>query len=130
MELVKKIATIVLSGAVILGVVVGAISWFQMPPEERSAIWSVIFRALAWIGIILVLPWTTFFLTTWVAKRDSNLAGAILVGGYTLAGLGVLLWLFDFSIQGTVMLVLTILGLLVALTYNVLVCDWIAEKIS
>jgi hypothetical protein len=128
MELVKKIATIVLSGAVFLGVVVGTISWFQMPPEDRSAVWSVIFRSLAWIGIVLILPWATFFLTTWVAKRDSNLAGAVLIGGYTLAGLGVLMWLFDFSIQGTVMVVLSILGLLVALTYNVLVCDWIAEK--
>ncbi len=130
MELAKKIATIVITAAAVLGVVGGAISWFQMPAEDRSAILSIVGRGLGWIGIVLVLPWATFFLTTWVAKRDSNAAGAALVIGYTVVGAAILGWLFDFSISGTTAAVLCVLGLLVALAYNLLVCDWIAEKLG
>ncbi len=130
MELIKKIATILLTGAVGLGVVVGAISWFQMPAEDRSAILGSVWRALAWLGIVLILPWATYFVTTWVSKRESNLAGAVLVAGYTLVGGLILAWLFDFSIHGTTAIVLVILGILIALAYNLLVCDWIAEKLG
>jgi uncharacterized membrane protein (UPF0136 family) len=130
MDLIKKIASIVIGGAVALGVVVGAISWFQMTPDERSALLSTVWRSLAWIGIVLVLPWATYFVTTWVAKRESNGISAALVAGYTLVGLGVLLWLFDFSIRGTTPVVLCVLGGLIALAYNLLVCDWIAERLG
>jgi hypothetical protein len=130
MDLIKKIASIVIGGAVMLGVVVGAISWFQMTPDERSALLSTVWRSLAWIGIVLVLPWATYFVTTWVAKRESNGISAALVTGYTIVGLGVLLWLFDFSIHGTTPVVLCVLGGLIALAYNLLVCDWIAERLG
>jgi hypothetical protein len=129
-DLLKKIASIVIAGAVALGVVVGAISWFQMDPADRSAVLSTVWRALAWIGIVVVLPWATYFITTWVAKRHSNAAGALLVGGLTVVDALVLLWLFDFSIHGTTPIVLMILGVLVALAYNLLTCDWIAERLG
>jgi hypothetical protein len=130
MELFKKIAAIVLAGAVALGVIVGAISWFQMPADDRARVWYAVGRGLVWIGIVLVLPWATFFVTTWVANREKNSAGALLVAGYTIAGGLVLGWLFDFSISGTAGVVLVILGILVALAYNLLVCDWIAERLG
>ncbi len=130
MELLKKIASIVLGGAVALGVIVGAISWFQMPADDRARVWYAVGRGLVWIGIVLVLPWATFFVTTWAAKREKNSVGALLVAGYTIAGASVLGWLFDFSIQGTAATVLVILGILVALAYNLLVCDWIAERLG
>jgi len=130
MDLLKKIATIVITAAAVLGVIVGAISWFQMAPADRSAILSVVRRGLGWIGIVLVLPWATCFVTMWVAKRESNAAGASLVAGYTLIDLAVLGWLFNFSISGTTGVVLCVLGVLIALAYNLLACDWIAEKLG
>lgn len=130
MELLKKIASIVLGGAVALGVIVGAISWFQMPTDDRARVWHAVGRGFFWVGIVLVLPWATFFVTTWAAQHEKNSAGAILVAGYTLVGALVLAWLFDFSIHGTASVVLVILGILIALAYNLLVCDWIAEKLG
>lgn len=131
MELVKKIASIVIGGAVALGVVVGAISWFQMSPDERSAILGTVGRVLAWFGIVLVLPWATYFATTAIARRDSNGAGAALVAGYTLLDAIVLAWLLGMAVPQTAATgVMVVLGLLVALAYNLLACDWIAERLT
>lgn len=131
MELLKKIASIVIGGAVALGVVVGAISWFQMSPDDRSAILGTVGRVLAWLGIVLVLPWATYFVTTAAARLESNRAGAALVAGYTLVDLAILAWLMKFTLpQSTTLGVLIVLGLLVALAYNLLACDWIAERLA
>lgn len=131
MELLKKIASIVIGGAVALGVVVGAISWFQMSPDDRSAILGTVGRVLAWLGIVLVLPWATYFVTTAAARLESNRAGAALVAGYTLVDLAILTWLMKFTLpQSTTLGVLIVLGLLVALAYNLLACDWIAERLA
>lgn len=129
-ELTKRILSFLFAGAVALGVIVGAISWFQMSPQDRQAVWSAVGKVLLWVGVVGLLPWATFFLTTWVARRESNWVASVLVGSYTLAELGLLLWLFDFSVGGTTGWVLILLGFLVALTYNVLSCDWIAEKLG
>ncbi len=130
MELVKKIATILLTGAVALGVIIGAVSWFQMSPDDRSAMIATVGRALAWLGIVLVLPWATYFITTWVARRESNAAGAVLVVGYTLIDAAVLFYLIPFSQFSAIVIALICLGILIALLYNLLTCDWIAEKVG
>jgi hypothetical protein len=65
-----------------------------------------------------------------VGRRDSNAAGAALVAGYTLADVLALGWLLGFHSHSTTAWVFAILGLLVALAYNLLACDWIAEKMS
>ncbi len=131
MELVKKIASLVIGGAVALGVVVSAISWFQMTPDERSAILSTVGRVLAWIGIVLVLPWSTYFATTAVSRRESNGIGVALVAGYTLIDALILGWLLGVAMpHSTTVGVMMVLGLLVALAYNLLACDWIAERLT
>lgn len=131
MELVKKIASIVIGGAVALGVIVSAISWFQMTPDERSAILGTVGSALAWLGIVLVLPWATYFLTTAIARRESNAAGAGLVFAYTVLDAGILVLLSGgFVPTSTMMTVVISLGLLIALAYNLLACDWIAERLT
>lgn len=130
MELLKKIAGIVITGAVVLGVIIGAISWFQMPAEDRSAVLGTVWRALLWIGITLVLPWATYFVTTAVSRRESNAMAGLMVGAYTVLNALILAWLLDWSIHSTAAIVLTILGLLIALGYNLLVCDWIAERLT
>jgi FtsH-binding integral membrane protein len=130
MELVKKIAGIVITGAVTLGVVAAGISWFQMDPEDRSAILSTVGRSLAWLGIVLVLPWATYFISVAVGRRDSNGASAMLVAGYTLVDGLILGWLLGFHGHSTTAIIFAILGMLIALAYNLLACDWIAEKLG
>jgi hypothetical protein len=61
---------------------------------------------------------------------DSNGAGAALVGGITLVEAGVLAWLFEWSIAGATAWVFYAAAVLLAGVYNLLACDWIAEKVA
>ena len=76
------------------------------------------------------MPWVTFALIGWVARMERNLAGGILVGGYTLIAEAVALaWLFHWNVGGTTGWAFFILGVLFAAAYNLFACDWIAEKV-
>jgi hypothetical protein len=130
MDFLKGIAGKLVAGLVGLVVVIAAISWFQMDSSTRQELLSAAGRIFAWIGIVIVLPWATFFLTTAVARLESNAAGAALVGLYTLVEFLLLLWLFDWSIGGALAWTFVIVGLLTAALYNLLVCDWLAEKLA
>ncbi|MBC7784608.1 MAG: hypothetical protein H7144_12290 [Burkholderiales bacterium] len=130
MGILKRIAGVVLTGAVALGVIIGAISWFQMSPQDRAEMLGSVGRVLVWLGIAAVLPWATYFFTTLVAKRESNLLAGVMIAAYTFVD-GAALWLlFELSGLSTAGIFLIVLGLLSALTYNLLVCDWIAEKMG
>jgi hypothetical protein len=130
MELLKSVTGKIIAGAVALAVVAGGISWWQMDPDARSQLMGGAGRVFAWLGTILLLPWATFFGTTWVARRQSNAAGAVLVLGYTVVGFAVLLWLFDFTISGAMAWTFVAAATLLAAVYNLLTCDWIAERLG
>ena len=57
-------------------------------------------------------------------------AGAVLVLGYTVVGVVVLLWLFDFAVAGAMGWTFVAAAALLAAVYNLLTCDWIAEKLG
>ena len=130
MEFLKTVAGKVTGGLVALGVIVAAISWWRMDPTNRHAIVGGTGRILAWLGIVLILPWATFFVIGRVGKADSNLAGAALVFIYTALELVLLFWLFGWSITGAAQWTFVGLGGLVAAVYNLFTCDWIAEKVG
>jgi hypothetical protein len=130
MELLKSVTGKIIAGAVSLAVVAGGISWWQMDPDARSQLVSGAGRIAAWLGTILLLPWATFFITTWVARRQSNAAGAVLVLAYTVIGFVVLLWLFDFTVSGAMAWTFVAAATLLAAVYNLLTCDWIAERLG
>lgn len=130
MDFLKTVTGKIVTGLVALAVIAAAISWWQMEPQTRSMIVSGTGKIIGWLLAILILPWATFFLSTWVAKFDSNLAGGILVLCYTLLELLVLAWLFNWNIHGTASWTFLVVGGLVAGAYNLLVCDWIAEKLG
>jgi FtsH-binding integral membrane protein len=113
---------------VALAVVAGGISWWQMDEATRHMLLSGTGRIVSWLGIVLLAPWATFFLTTWVAKRESNAAGAALVAGYTVVEAILLAWLFDWNVPGATAWTFLVVGALFAAVYNLLVCDWLAEK--
>jgi hypothetical protein len=59
---------------------------------------------------------------------EKNTAGAVLVGAYTLLEALFLAWLFEWRMPGPTAWSFFVVGALVAGVYNLLVCDWIAEK--
>ncbi len=130
MEFLKTVGGKIVGGLVALAVVASAISWWQMEPATRQAILSGAGKIVAWFGVVLVVPWASFFLIGRVAKLESNRAGAAFVLGITAVEAAVLAWLFDWSIPGATAWVFYAAAVLVAGVYNLLACDWIAEKVA
>jgi hypothetical protein len=130
MEFLKTITGKIVTGLVGLAVVAGGISWWSADPSTRHMLISGSGKIMGWFGIVLILPWATFFLIRMAAQRDSNLAGAVLVMCYTIPELVLLAWLFNWHVPNTTAWVFLILGGLVAGVYNLLTCDWLAEKVA
>ena len=130
MEFLKSIGGKIAGGLVALAVIASAISWWQMEPTTRQAILSGAGKIAAWFGVMLVVPWASFYLIGRVAKLESNGAGAALVIGFTAVEAAVLAWLFGWSIPGATAWVFYAAAVLVAGVYNLLTCDWIAEKVT
>jgi len=130
MELLKSVTGKVVGGAVALSVIAGGISWWQMDQPTRDMLLSGAGRIVAWIGVVLTVPWATFFVIGRVGKLESNLAGGVLVLTYTLLEVALLGWLFDWSIAGPTAWTFVAAGGLLAGVYNLFTCDWIAEKVA
>jgi len=130
MDLLKTITGKVAAGVVALVVIIGAISWWRMEPATRASLVHGTGKIIAWFGIVLLLPWASFFIIARVGKMQSNLAAGLLVLGYTVLEFLLLCWLFDWSIQGAAGWTFALLGTLLAAVYNLFTCDWIAEKLE
>jgi FtsH-binding integral membrane protein len=130
MELLKTVTAKVVSGAVALAVVAAGISWWRMDDANRQMVLGGTGKIVAWVGVVLVLPWVTFFVIGRVAKAESNLAGGALVMAYTLLEVVLLGWLFEWSMPGPTGWTFFVVGALVAAAYNLFACDWIAEKVA
>jgi hypothetical protein len=128
MEFLKTVGGKIVGGVVALAVVASAISWWQMDAATREAILAGAGKIAAWTGVVLVVPWASFFLIGRVARMEKNSAGAALVLIYTAIEAAVLAWLFNWSIAGATAWVFYTAAVLVAGVYNLLACDWIAEK--
>ena len=129
MELLKTVTAKVVAGAVALAVVAAGISWWQMDDATRQMLLTGAGRIVSWLMVVLLAPWATFFVTGWVAKRESNAAGAALVAAYTLLEAVLLAWLFEFDVPGVTAWTFLSAATLFAGVYNLLICDWIAEKL-
>lgn len=130
MDFLKSVTGKIVTGFVVLAVIATAISWWQMEPETRSMLVSGTGKIIGWLLAVLVLPWATFFVSTWVGKFDSNFASGVLVFTYTAIEVLLLAWLFDFKIDGAAAWTFLIAGGLLAAVYNLFTCDWIADKLG
>ena len=115
-----KVITAIL---VVLGGLTGIYFWKN--PDDLATIWNTIQYALVWIGIVLALPWATFFVTSWVAAKESNAAAAAMLAAYVLVDAGVAVWLIGGvgSHSGLTWAVL-LFGILTAGVYNFKVCEY------
>jgi len=130
MDFLKTITGKVISGLVALAVIVCGISWYYTSPQTKHMLLSGTGKIFAWLGVVLVVPWLAFALIAWVAKFDRNAAGAALVAALTLAEMLFLAWLFSWTLGSATAWSFFVLGGLVAALYNLLTCDWIAEKLA
>jgi len=94
MEFLKTVGGKIVGGIVALIVIAAAISWWRMDPAARQHILSNTGKIASWFGVVLFLPWATFFVSSRVGRMDSNLAGAAVVFGYTALEMLLLAWLF------------------------------------
>jgi hypothetical protein len=129
MEFLKSITGRIVTGLVALGVVAAAISWWQMDESTRQMLVSGTGRIFAWLGVVLVLPWASFAVIGWVARMQSNAAGGGLVAVYSIGEVVLLAWLFHWHMPNPAAWTFLLLGGLMAGVYNLLVCDWLAEKV-
>ncbi len=123
-DFLKTLAGKIATGVVSLAVVAAAVAWWQTEP----AILSATGRLLGWLMLVLITPWAGFALVGWVAKFDSNAAGAVLVFVFTAVEAVLLAWLFGWSIHAATAWVLYAAAVLFGGVYNLFACDWIAEK--
>jgi Kef-type K+ transport system membrane component KefB len=130
MDFLKTMTGKVVSGLVGLAVITCAISWYRMDPQTKQDILSGTGKIFSWFGVVLIVPWLSFALIGRVAKFQSNAAGAMLVLAMTLIEMCLLGWLFNWSIGGRTAWTFLLLGGLVSAIYNLLTCDWIAEKVE
>jgi hypothetical protein len=130
MDFLKTVTGKVVSGLVSLAVIAAGISWWRMDEATKHTLLTNTGRIASWGGIVLLVPWATFFIVGWVAKFESNLAGGILVLVYTLLEALLLGWLFHWSIPGPTAWTFFAVGTLLAAVYNLLTCDWLAEKME
>jgi hypothetical protein len=130
MDFLKTVTGKVVGGIVGLVVIIAAISWWRMDPATKQMLLSGTGKIVSWLGIVLVAPWATFFAIAWVGRMRSNRAGAILVFTYTALEVMLLAYLFNWRMPGATAWTFFTLGALVAAVYNLLVCDWLAEKLE
>ena len=128
MDFLKTVTGKVVSGMIGLAVIAAGISWWRMDEATRQMLLSGTGRILSWTFIVLLVPWATFFVISWVAKFNSNLAGGVLVFVYTVAEAVLLAKLFQWRLPGATAWTFFATGALFAGVYNLLTCDWIAEK--
>jgi hypothetical protein len=129
MDFLKTIGGKIVGGMVALAVIAAAISWYEMDVSTRHALVTGTGRIVAWFGIVILLPWVTFFVVGWIARLEHNLAGAGLVAAYTVVEAIVLAWLFSWKIHGATAIVFFGAAVLLAAAYNLFASDWIAEKV-
>ena len=130
MDFLKTMTGKVVGGLVGLAVVIAGISWWRMDSATKDMLLSGTGKIISWFGVMLLVPWATFFIIGWVDKMDKNAAGAVLVFVYTLIEAIMLAWLFGWSLPSATAWSFFAVGTLVAGVYNLLVCDWIAEKVA
>lgn len=117
-------AILVVSGA-------GAVIYFWNNPEKLETIWITLKYALVWIGIVLVLPWATFFVTPWVVAKESNAAAALMLLGYVLVD-AIAAFALMGGARGHSFLTwcVLLLGFLSAAVYNFKACEYQASRLE
>jgi len=118
----------VLTALLVVTSVMAIIWYWNLPPENKDAIWSIIQGALIWIAFVAVLPWALFFVPSVVVKAESNLISALALLGYGTADIGFALYLAGGEMGNALQCGVMIVGFLAAAVYNFVVCESLARR--
>lgn len=129
-EFLKSIVGKLVTGAVVLAVFAAGYAWYRMDESERAALAGGAGRVVGWIVLVTAVPWAIFFIIQRVARMDSNAASGIFVLLLTSAEAAALAWMFQFTIHGPAGWTFFAVGIVLAGVYNLLTCDWIAERMG
>ena len=128
MDFLKTLGGKIATGLVSLAVLAAGVSWWQADPSTRHAILATSGRLAGWTGVVLMVPWAGFWVLGWLARLQSNRAGAAFLLALTGIEATMLAWLFNWSIHSPSGWTLYAAAILIAGVYNLFTCDWIAEK--
>src|SRR5438445_4639089 len=70
MDFLKTVTGKVISGIAGLVVVIAGISWWRMDPETKHMLLAGTGRIVSWLGLLVLIPWATFFVIAWVGRMD------------------------------------------------------------
>jgi hypothetical protein len=127
-DFLKSVVGKLVTGAVVLAVFGAGLAWYQMSPADRTAITGGSVRIVGWIVLVVAIPWAIMFLIGRVAKMDSNVASGLFVLILTVLEAVGLAWMFRWGISGGGGWTFFAVGVVLAGVYNLLTCDWIAER--
>ena len=116
-------------GAILTVAGILVIIWYlRLAPGSKDAMWSMIRGGLLWLGLAAALPWALFFVPAKVVRLESNAASALMLVGYLLADLAFAVYLIGSVPGGGWSRAIVVLGLLCAAVYNLIVCEFLAER--
>ncbi len=115
-------------GWVILGLLLFlGIAIYRMPAETKAAIWSGIWRSVAWVAIAAAVPWSAKLYIRRIIETGTNWASIGLLAGLIAVDI-IAAALLMTGWPGGVWTWLAALGALaVAATYNYLVTEYLSE---
>lgn len=112
-----------------LGLLIAAgIAIWQMEPATRSAIWNAIWRTIAWLVIVAMVPWSGRFFMRRILEIGSNWAGAALVAAFVVVDVLAAMILMTGWPSGGWAWLASLAALGVAGTYNYLVAEYLADQ--
>lgn len=90
---------------------------------------------LAWVFVVAVLPWTSFFYIKQLLEYQNlltsaklaNVVSVGLIGAFCVLDILIALWLADWSITGGFTWFVVLLGFLAAGAYNFVICESLAR---
>jgi len=110
------------------GLILGAVAVYQMPGETKGAIWSGVWRSVAWVVVAAALPWTSWLFIGRIAHAGTNWAGIALIAAFVVADIvAAMLLMTGWPPTGWAwaggIAILTVAG-----SYNYLVAEYLAER--
>jgi len=127
-EFLKSVVGKLVTGAVVLAVFAAGLAWYRMDESGRTALAGGAGRIVGWVVLVTAIPWAIFFLISRVAKYESNVISGLFIVLLTLLEAAGLAWMFQFTIHGPAAWTFFAVGIVLAGVYNLLTCDWIAER--
>jgi hypothetical protein len=120
----------VVTAVLVLSTFVLGYGYFGMSAEQRSAIVGGVFYGAVWVVVVAMVPGAAIPVVGWVKRLESNAAAGWMIAGLTLLEAGVLAWSTGLWQGGWMGWGLIAAGGMVAGVYNLLVLDWLAERVG